>query len=77
MGRPRIQVRRHEMSLLGGQRHDRVERRVYGLDPGQHGGEKFGGGKLTGPDEPGEFGRRGSAQVHRQAARSVLVAQGR
>src|SRR2546430_2095621 len=49
--------------LLGGERYDRVDRRVGVGDPGQHGGEQFGGGEFPGPDQPGELNGRSRAQI--------------
>jgi hypothetical protein len=72
-GGPRIEPGGHGGRLLGGERDDRVDRRVSLVDPGQHGGEQFGGGELPGPDQPGELNGRGRAQVHRSGLRRRSV----
>jgi hypothetical protein len=59
-GRPARRARGRGGSLPGSERDDRVDRRVGLGDPGQHGGEQFGGGEFPGPDQPGELNGRGS-----------------
>jgi len=63
VGRLRVQLGGGGHGLLGDERDDRVDTRVDLADPGQGGREKFGGGELPGPDQPGELNGRDGGEV--------------